>query len=56
MMMFISQLDQLKLIDATLETFNLLLVSTLISLPIGSLLGMMFALYEKKVFIFTIWF
>ena len=50
MMMFISQLDQLKLIDATLETFNLLLVSTLISLPIGSLLGMMFALYEKKVF------
>src|SRR5690554_4913007 len=50
MMILLNPATQSQLIKAAGETLNLLLMSALISLPIGTLIGMVLALYEKKVF------
>jgi len=42
--------EQSQIIQASLETLNLLFVSALISLPIGTIIGMLLALYEKRIF------
>ncbi|MFA7417509.1 MAG: ABC transporter permease subunit [Acholeplasma sp.] len=50
MIVLLNAATQSQLIKAAGETLNLLLMSALISLPIGTLIGMVLALYEKKVF------
>ncbi|WP_025725356.1 ABC transporter permease subunit [Acholeplasma granularum] len=42
--------DISKLSEAVFETFNLLFVSAIISIPIGLVIGITLALYEKKIF------
>ncbi len=50
MMLLLNATEQAQIIKASLETLNLLLVSALVSLPIGTIIGMLLALYEKRIF------
>lgn len=50
MMLLLNAIEQSQIVKASLETLNLLLVSALISLPIGTIIGMLLALYEKRIF------
>jgi len=49
-MLLLNATEQAQIIKASLETLNLLLVSALVSLPIGTIIGMLLALYEKRIF------
>lgn len=50
MIYLLNATEQAQIIKASLETLNLLLVSALVSLPIGTIIGMLLALYEKRIF------
>lgn len=50
MILLLNATEQSQIVKASLETLNLLLVSALISLPIGTIIGMLLALYEKRIF------
>lgn len=50
MILLLNAIEQSQIVKASLETLNLLLVSALISLPIGTIIGMLLALYEKRIF------
>src|SRR5690554_293611 len=56
MMLLLNATEQAQIIKASLETLNLLLVSALVSLPIGTIIGMLLALYEKRIFNKHRWF
>jgi D-methionine transport system permease protein len=49
-MIFLSIVEQTQLTKAFFETLNLLLWSALVSLTLGTVIGMLLALYEQKIF------